>query len=223
MSLKKTIILALVLVLFTSLGINSIVTSEQKLQLKEVQLKDTSAELKQLNLKYDHLNVELDKVDKTKTEDIKRLEGEKQELQKQKEELERQVSAKKEAQRIANENASRAAQTVASVGTAKVSAQAPMASSGSGCEWLKGRLAANGVDAGDIPAAISIATRESGCRSSAVNPTSGACNVFQEYSCGKWGGVNNTDAHIQGANNYAKTRYGGWWKAYEFWNRSHWW
>jgi len=97
------------------------------------------------------------------------------------------------------------------------------ASSGSGCDWLRGRLAANGIAAGDIDYAISIASRESGCNPAAVNPTSGACNVFQEYTCGKWGGRSNVDAHIQGANSYAKARYGGWAGAYSFWNANKWW
>lgn len=99
----------------------------------------------------------------------------------------------------------------------------PAASYGSGCDWLAGQLAANGISQGDIPAAINIASRESGCNPRAVNRSSGACNVFQELPCGKWGGTGNLSAHIRGADSYAKNRYGGWWGAYRAWQAKHWW
>lgn len=99
----------------------------------------------------------------------------------------------------------------------------PAPAYGSGCDWLAGQLRANGIAEGDIPAAISIASRESGCRQGAVNRSSGACNVFQELPCGKWGGSGNLSAHIRGADNYAKSRYGGWWGAYRAWQAKHWW
>lgn len=104
-------------------------------------------------------------------------------------------------------------------------APAPVTSGGAitNCTQLRARLAAVGVSSADIPAAINIATRESGCRSNAVNPSSGACNVFQEYTCGKWGGTGNVDAHIRGADSYAKSVYGGWWGAWSAWQSKHWW
>lgn len=94
---------------------------------------------------------------------------------------------------------------------------------GSGCDWLRGRLAANGLSEGEISSALAIAARESGCNPQAVNRTSGACNVFQEYTCGKWGGLSDVDAHIRGADGYAKARYGGWAGAYSFWQANKWW
>lgn len=102
-------------------------------------------------------------------------------------------------------------------------AQAAPAPTGSGCEWLSGRLAANGLSASEISYALPIASRESGCNPQAVNRTSGACNVFQEYTCGKWGGRSNVDAHIRGADGYAKARYGSWAGAYSFWQANKWW
>ena len=93
----------------------------------------------------------------------------------------------------------------------------------SGCDNLRTALARNGLNSSEISAAIQIATRESGCRQGAVNPTSGACNVFQEYTCGKWGGRSNLDAHIRGADAYAKNRYGGWQGALAAWRVQHWW
>lgn len=102
-------------------------------------------------------------------------------------------------------------------------AQAAPAPTGSGCTWLSERLAANGLNASEISNALSIASRESGCNPQAVNRTSGACNVFQEYTCGKWGGLSNVDAHIRGADGYAKARYGSWAGAYSFWQANKWW
>lgn len=94
---------------------------------------------------------------------------------------------------------------------------------GSGCDWLRGKLASMGLSSTDIPLAVSIASKESGCNPNAVNRTSGACNVFQEYRCGKWGGLSDVDAHLRGADNYAKSRYGSWQGAYNFWQANRWW
>ena len=191
------------------LGVSNIVKSDQKLKLKEIQLKDTSADLKQLEIKYDHLNIELDKVDKTKTEDIKRLEGEKQELQKQKEELERQVVAKREAQRIASERTNKAAQSVASVGVAKVSAAPAKASVG---------------NCGDNQYKQYIYMKESGCRTNAVNPI-GCYGIGQSCPRSKIAHCRGDDFACQDAwfSNYAQQRYGGWAGAYQFWLKNHWW
>lgn len=104
--------------------------------------------------------------------------------------------------------------------------RAPAASQGGflvGCDNLRTKLAQHGLSAAEISAAINIATRESGCNQGAVNPSSGACNVFQELSCGKWGGRHNLAAHIRGADAYAKARYGGWVNAWADWQRKHWW
>ncbi len=140
-------------------------------------------------------------------------------------------AARIEAERIAAEKAAqeaeqaRQAQLAAERAEAARTApkQAPATSYGSGCEWLAGQLRIHGVSEGDIPAAIGIATRESGCRQSAVNPESGACNVFQELPCGKWGGSGDLAGHIRGASAYAANRYGGWWGAYNAWQAKHWW
>ena len=93
----------------------------------------------------------------------------------------------------------------------------------SGCGALQQKMAEMGYSPAEINAAINIATHESGCRQIAQNPTSGACNVFQEYPCGKWGGQNNLEAHIRGAGNYANAVYGGWVGAWATWQSQHWW
>lgn len=176
-------------------------------------------------------------VDKLNKEEAARKEAERQAEEKRiAEEKAKAEAARIEAERIAKEQAAaqEAARQAEAARLAQIEAQrqkpaqaapkpAPAVASGSGCDWLAGQLRAHGVSEGDIPAAIGIATRESGCRQSAVNSSSGACNVFQELPCGKWGGSGNLSAHIQGASKYARDRYGGWNGAYSAWQQKHWW
>lgn len=133
--------------------------------------------------------------------------------------LEKAEAERKERERIAAEQARLAAEQKART----PAYTRPTVQMGSGCDWLAGKLAAHGLSAGEISAAINIASHESGCRQSAANPGSGACNVFQELPCGKWGGSANIDAHIAGADNYAKARYGGWAGAWQAWQAKRWW
>lgn len=92
-----------------------------------------------------------------------------------------------------------------------------------GCEQLRELLIPIGLNAQEVEAAIQIATRESTCNSAAQNASSGACNFFQEYPCGKWGGLSDINGHLVGADTYAKVRYGGWLEALSFWQSNHWW
>lgn len=88
--------------------------------------------------------------------------------------------------------------------------QAP-AGSGSNikdCVQLRSRLASLGVPSNQLDSAITLAKRESTCRSSAVNSSSGACGTFQSYPCGKWGSPG-TDQYLRGAIKYSNDRYGG--------------
>lgn len=101
----------------------------------------------------------------------------------------------------------------------EVAPPAPVA----GCEQLRELLIPIGLNAQEVDAAIQIATRESSCNSSAQNSSSGACNFFQEYPCGKWGGLSDITGHLKGADTYAKVRYGGWLEALSFWQSNHWW
>lgn len=142
-----------------------------------------------------------------------------------------EAEAKAEAERVAAAEAARIAEEARLAQVAAEQARAAQAaqqqrqtaSYGSGCDWLRGELLANGVSEADVPAALNIATRESGCRQGATNPDGGACNVFQELPCGKWGGSNDLAGHIRGASNYAANRYGGWWGAWSAWQSKHWW
>lgn len=94
-----------------------------------------------------------------------------------------------------------------------------------GCEMVRAAIASKGFSGAELDAAVELARLESGCNSLAVNKSSGACNLFQEYRCGKWGGLHNLDAHINGAIGYMQSSYGSWQNAlYKWHTRSpHWW
>nr|DAR63078.1 MAG TPA: resuscitation-promoting factor [Caudoviricetes sp.] len=98
-----------------------------------------------------------------------------------------------------------------------------VAAAPAGCQAISSILLANGISAGDLPYALNIAQKESGCNPNAVNPNGGACAYFQELPCGKWGGTGNIAGHIRGADAYAKNRYGGWAQAWASWQAKHWW
>lgn len=92
-----------------------------------------------------------------------------------------------------------------------------------GCRAISSILLANGISQADLPYALNIAQKESGCNPNAVNPNGGACAYFQELPCGKWGGTANIAGHIKGADTYAKGRYGGWAQAWASWQAKRWW
>ena len=61
---------------------------------------------------------------------------------------------------------------------------------------------------------------ESGCRTNAVNPSSGACGIPQAYPCSKLPcPLNDSGAvcQLQWMDNYVKERYGSWDSALSFW------
>lgn len=92
-----------------------------------------------------------------------------------------------------------------------------------GCQAISSILLANGISQADLPYALNIAQKESSCNPNAVNSNGGACAYFQELPCGKWGGTGNIAGHIQGADAYAKGRYGGWAQAWASWQQKRWW
>lgn len=214
----KYIFAAIALLGFIVFCTSLLIGKDRDIKKQKIEFQAKTIDLKAHQLKGQELETklesELQRQDKNQ-ERIKQLEDENAKYQQETQELQKQVKAKQEAQRVA---ANKATTAVANAITPKVSAQG----FGGGCEWLAGRLAANGVSQDDIPAAINIATKESGCRQEAVNPSSGACNVFQEYPCGKWGGTANIDAHIQGAIGHANG-YGGWWASWSHWQSAYNW
>lgn len=80
-------------------GVHQIEQKEEKLQLRQIELRDTRIELRELNQEYR----ELEQSNDTNEKKLK-------ELRERKKELEKQVKAKKRRERIARENATRTAQ-----------------------------------------------------------------------------------------------------------------
>lgn len=194
--MKKLIkpLLILVVVAFAVLGINNVVTTNNKIELRQVELKSTTSELKQLQLKYDNLNFELDNTDAKNSEKIKQLEAEKLKLEQEKLELEQQVSAKKEANRIAAEKVNDAA------GLSEVA-----------------YATSNDIDCNNqVTAKAFIYCHESGNNPGAIN--SGGCRGLGQACPGsKLPCGNDYACQDQWFTSYMLQRYGTWEKAQAFW------
>lgn len=193
MNLQK-IAAVVVILLFTVLAINNTVSNQNKLELKNIQLKSTATQIKTLELKYDNLQIELNKTDKTNTEQIKKLQDEKNQLEQQRIQLQQQLEAKKASKLQV------AATSIPGQGTA---------SAASGC--------------GTDPYMAQIYMRESGCRTTALNsigcygigqacPASKIAQCGSDFAC--------QDAWFR---NYAISRYGSYAGAWAAWQRQGWW
>lgn len=217
--MKAKVITALVLVLFAGLAIWSYTSQSNKIKLQQVELQKLNIDKKVLESDsvkkkrtIDQLNSRIEELHKSGNADKSKID----ELNKQLDNAMQQLQAKaEEKNRLA-----KASSDVINVAT---NTRVASASSVRGCENIAPLLLANGISQADLPYAVNIARVESTCNSAAQNSSSGACNLFQELSCGKWGGLANTPAHIRGADNYAKTRYGGWANAWAAWQSKHWW
>lgn len=130
------------------------------------------------------------------------------------------MTAKREAQRIAQERANKPAQAVSKVVAPKASA-APATGVSGGCAGIRAKLARLGVPANQLDSAIRLAIRESSCNEYAVNRNGGACGAFQSLPCGKWGSPG-TDSYYRGAIAYANSRYNGYNGALAFSLRNNW-
>lgn len=208
--MKKLLIAisAATVISFAALGINQVSTSHQQLKLQEVQLKSKETKLNELKVKYDKLNERLLDDRKKSDAEIKKLRDERDQLDQQRQELEKQVSAKREAQRLAQEKVNNAAQV----------ASTASAASGGSCEsWI----ASAGI--ADVVNARELIRRESGCNPRAVNQSSGACGVAQELPCGKSGcSLGDGACQVRWMNKYVHDRYGSWAGAVAFHNANNW-
>lgn len=96
----------------------------------------------------------------------------------------------------------------------------PVSIQGSKYDWLK----ASGIPESAWTYVDYIIQHESGWRPDAVNKSSGACGLPQALPCSKLGKNWSDPAHSLGwANNYALSRYGSWYQAYQHWLRNSWW
>lgn len=91
----RNIAAVLTVLLFVTVGVHNVVDNQNKLDLKNIQLKSTATELKTLELKYDNLQIELNKTDKANTEQIKKLQDEKNQLEQERIKLQGELQAKK--------------------------------------------------------------------------------------------------------------------------------
>jgi primosomal protein N' len=212
---KKLVMALVALAIIASLFIIGHVTAlKGTVKNQQVELNSSKVELQTQKAELNQANKTLEQIKLQKEQS----EQEKQRLEQEKKDLEAQLQAKAEQK---NKLAAAAESVVNTLtGTATASAASL---TGSGCDYVQSRLAANGVSAADMPAAMYIAYHESTCNPGAQNSNGGACNIFQELPCGKWGGLSDVDAHIQGATAYANQRYGGWQGAYAFWVANQWW
>lgn len=218
MTMKKILYASICVLLAGSFAITAVKAAtqtkrNQKLQDIQIQSKDIEATKLEVDLR--RLNIELKKTleDKNINESkVKSLEQKIDDAQKREERLQQQLQAKAKAKADAKEKAALAARTF--VGTSKASA-----SSGSCAEWMKLAGIPNSY------AASKLIAGESGCNPYAVNKSSGACGIGQEYPCGKSGcSLGEAVCQLKWMKAYTIGRYGSWDKAYSTWlSRSpHW-
>lgn len=153
----------------------------------------------------DKLNELIRSEQKLKEDSLKKQ----QELENQIEELKKQVEAKKQS-KIAQAALEAAKQAVP---TAKASA----VPSGSCHDWM----VAAGVT--DMANAYTLIMRESGCRPTARNASSGAYGIPQALPASKIAHCGDDPiCQIQWMQNYVNRRYGGWAGAVQFHNANNW-
>lgn len=133
----------------------------------------------------------------------------KSEYERQIEELKTQVQKKKEAALAA------AVERVVPVAQA---APAPTPQPTGSCVDM---IRAAGIS--DVGNALWLINKESGCRTTAINKTSGACGIPQALPCSKLGTARgNAIAEIQWMNSYVIRRYGSWANAVAFHRANNW-
>lgn len=189
----QTIGVVIILVLFTGLGIQNLASTSHKLQLNEVKLKDTSAELKSLQLRYDKLNTDLSNELNNKTQNQEHI----QKLEQERNQLQQQ---KQELERQLS-----------------VKKQSPVKTP------QLTQTAYAGPNCGSDPYMAYIYQHESGCRTTALNSIGcygigQSCPASKIAHCGADWGCQNA-----WFTNYAVTRYGSTYQAYQFWLANRWW
>lgn len=214
--MRRQILLAIAFIAFVALGISSITKTDNKLKLKDIQLKSTTTDLIQLNLKYDVLNKKLEKELDSKDHNevkIKELEQEKQKLQDEQKRLQDELQAKAKA---------KADQQAKLAQAASMTAKAYAATGNSAKDYIYGR------ESGNCP------TKWQGeygaCPAYHGVPTDpkvgyGLCQATPASKMAVMGEGWQTSYELQDkwCTQYAISRYGGWSAAYAFWITNHWW
>ena len=186
--IKAVLVLIVVLVLVAFVRDSQL--NQQQLELKSIEVKDTSLELKQLNEKYDE---ELNK-SKSNQETI-------DQLNKEKEELSKQLQAKQEAKAKLAQQKLQASQSVQAAPAAPVS--------GNWVAQCHAWAAQAGVSLNN--AAIKLLERESHCNPLARNPNSSAGGIPQALPYTKMGcplSAAGAPCQIKWFQGYVLSRYG---------------
>lgn len=187
-------LLAIPLVGFIVLGVTNITTHNQRLELKQIQSKDTGVQLKQLEQRYD-----------TQLKSNTVNEQELKKLQEEKKKLEEQLQARAaEKERIAK------LQTTQKVYAATAAPVQPIANIGpvAGCT--------GNADADWIY------MKESGCNPNSVNSI-GCRGIGQACPGSKLPCGAEIACQHAFFSSYAIGRYGSWAAARAFWEKAHWW
>lgn len=85
-------------------------------------------------------------------------------------------------------------------------------------------MRAAGIAESDFGAVEYVISHESTWNPNAINKSSGACGLGQEFPCGKSGcDLGDAVCQLRWASSYATQRYGSWWGAHSFWINNQWW
>jgi seryl-tRNA synthetase len=214
---KLFIILGAIIVLgFVTLGINNIATTNNKVYLQSVKIKDVNNQLIELESKDNVLNKALDKAttDKNTTQaQLDQLKTQEQQVEQQKEALQAQLQARVDAQSKLN---------LAADGLTASAASLP---AGGHTDWM----AQAGISASDYGYVDYIVTHESGWNATEYNKSgSGAYGLGQALPASKMAAygsdyMTNPITQLIWANAYAVGRYGSWAAAYDYWVSHHLW
>ncbi len=178
----------------------TVTKSSNKVQLQQVDIQTKSQEIEVKTKKAEELQKRLEDAHG----DLDKLKNIEEENRKLQEEIKALQAKKAEKARIAEAEKKSLAERALNKATGT---QTASAASGN-CAELSAHLQRLGVNGAELTAGITLATRESSCRSSAINASSGACGEFQSWPCGKWG-TPGTDQYLLNAIAYSKNRYGG--------------
>lgn len=198
------------LLIFSTIGLRSVVHTRQKIEVQNLQLRSKDTEVKTLQLKLDRLNLDLDsalKSDKVNADKVQEIEKQKQDLDKQIQNLQEEVSLKKQQ----NETFKTATVYAASL------------PAGSHIDWM----AAAGISPGDYGYVDYIVSHESGWNAVATNSGSGAYGLCQSLPASKMAStgadyITNPITQLKWCASYAG-RYGGWAGSYSAWVSQNWW
>lgn len=202
----KITIVALIAIIFAMAAINNIVSINNGLTVKDLNLETDQSKLKSIQLQQKNLNNNFDKaiLDKDINEaKVKDLEKQRLELEKKQKQLESQLQARLEEK-------AKAAQAIPVTAVA----YAATAPSGSKEQWM----AAAGIPQDDWWAVDYIVTRESGWNPNSMNSSSGACSLVQALPCSKIGpNWRDPVTALKWQFGYVNARFGGYAGAVSYW------